>query len=256
MRLRDIFVLTKGTKAIIAIAFALSLLILGGALLYYREINRAEDPRIREARLMLSRFNTIKTADLSSFFLLDSAMAIFRQYPDYANSFEPGIIHNNKASVLLTMAMYDSTLAEAEKMNMLNMAIQYCDSSIKLYQDWISKWGALNELEIQERIRVHMHPDDTVFRKAGFERVIKQRMKDIRLAQIETPRRLSVSLTNKGTAYRHMHLPDSAMLCFEEALRLWKHNHTAKSNLQVLMGGQPEKPNLIRSLFPPDRKKN
>ncbi len=30
------------------------------------------------------------------------------------------------------------------------MAIQYCDSSIQLYQDWISKWGALNEQKFRK----------------------------------------------------------------------------------------------------------
>jgi len=72
-------------------------------------------------------------------------------------------------------------------------------------------------------------------------------------AQIETPRRLSVSLSNKGTIYHHMMKPDSSLTCYQLALSLWKDNRTAKSNLNVLMGGEPIKPSLIELLFPPDK---
>ncbi|MFN2313767.1 MAG: tetratricopeptide repeat protein, partial [Bacteroidales bacterium] len=69
------------------------------------------------------------------------------------------------------------------------------------------------------------------------------------------PRRLSVSYTNKATAYRHMMMQDSALVWYDRALALWKDNRTAESNLSVLLGGEPVKPGIIKTLFPPDRKK-
>jgi len=49
--------------------------------------------------------------------------------------------------------------------------------------------------------------------------------------------------------------PDSAFVYYQDALSLWKDNRTAESNLSVLLGGEPVKPNLIESLFPPDKNK-
>ena len=101
-----------------------------------------------------------------------------------------------------------------------------------------------------------MSETDPAFAGLNFNSIFRKRVKDMMLARVETPRRLSVSYTNKGTAYRHMMMPDSALLWYEKALAIWKHNRTAESNLSVLLGGEPVKPGIIESLFPPDRNKN
>ena len=75
------------------------------------------------------------------------------------------------------------------------------------------------------------------------------------LARLKPAGRLSVSYTNKATAYRHLMMQDSALVYYERALSIWKDNRTAESNLSVLLGGEPLKTGLIKSLFPPDRKK-
>jgi hypothetical protein len=100
-----------------------------------------------------------------------------------------------------------------------------------------------------------MKRDDPAFTGLNFDRIISGRIRNIKLAQVETPRRLSVSLTNKGAVYRYILIPDSAVAYYKEALELWPGNITAKSNLSVLMGGQPVEPTFIEKLFPPDRKK-
>lgn len=257
MPVKDFFILSKGTKVILLITFTVSMLTLTFAFFYYRSINRSEDPRIQRARELMLKFDKIPVTARSFevFPLLDSAAVIFRSLADYANSYESGLIQNNKASTLLVMALYDSTLQPAEKNTLLALSSAYCDSSIMLYERWISDWGTLSPDAIADRIRLFMMEDDPAFAGLNFHRVFSRRVKNIVMAQVETPRRLSVSLTNKGTIFRHTMQPDSSMICYRQALSLWKDNRTAASNLQVLLGGEPVKPSLIESLFPPDRKK-
>jgi tetratricopeptide (TPR) repeat protein len=257
MRINEVFILNKGTKVIITITFSVSVLAILFAFFYYRGINRSEDPRVRQARELLAHYDeaTGKINSMDFFPLLDSARAVYASVPDYRNSFETGLILNNKCSALLLMALYDSTLAEKEKTTLLNLAMAYCDSSIANYSEWIAGWENLPENEIESRIRPFMQKDDPAFQGYNFDRIVEQRIKYLVTAQVETPRRLSVSLTNKGTIYRHMRQQDSALIYYREALGLWPENRTAESNLSVLMGGNPVKPSFLKSLFPPDKNK-
>ena len=257
MKLSDIFVLTKGTKVILAITFSVSVIAIIFAFLYYRGINRSEDPRIESARKFLLKFeregSTINGID--AFVYLDSAFTVFKRLPDYRSSYETGIIYNNKCSALLLKAIYDSTIAENEKAVLLELSFSYSDSSIAVYKTWIKEWGNLPEEEIRQKIKPFMSRDDQAFSGLSFDKVFDRRVKNIILAQTETPRRLSVGLTNRGTLFRHLGETDSAYYNYTKALSHWKENRTARSNLSVLMGGDPVKPTLIESLFPPDKNK-
>jgi len=153
------------------------------------------------------------------------------------------------------MALYDSLISGHEKNVLLNLSLEYCDSSISVYSKWISEWDSLSDDEIDSKIRSQMQREDPAFSGYSYEKLLSGRKRNILSAKIETPRRLSVSLSNKGIIYRHLMKVDSALLCYEEALALWKDNRAAKSNLSVLMNGDPLKTGLIESLFPPDRKK-
>jgi tetratricopeptide (TPR) repeat protein len=257
MQLRDIFRISKGTKVILAITFSVSVLAIVFAFFYYRSINNSEDPRIRKAREFLSEYDKHAGGvnSFNSFHLLDSADRIFRSLPDYKTSFETGIIYNNKSSALLLMAIYDSSISETEKKELLSLSLDYCDSSIANYNAWISDWDGLSPEAVESKIRQFMTKDDPLFFNSDFGKVLQRRVRNICSAQIETPRRLSVSFTNKGTIYRHMMKPDSALLFFQEALSLWDDNITAKSNMSVLLGGEPVRATLIQSLFPPDKNK-
>jgi tetratricopeptide (TPR) repeat protein len=257
MQLADIFKISKGTKVILTITFTVSALAVTFAFFYYRSVNRSEDPRINKARELLARYDRI-SGDINSieaFFLLDTAFAIFSSLPDYETSFEIGVIYNNKCSALLLMAIYDSSITENEKNILLNMSMKYCDSSISIYRKWITEWDGLTPLDIDNRINKYMRENDPAFKAYNYKKIVARRINSIISARVETPRRLSVSLSNKGTIYRHMMKQDSSLLCYQEALSLWKDNRTAKSNLNVLMGGEPVKPTLIQSLFPPDKNK-
>ncbi|TFG90447.1 MAG: hypothetical protein E4H16_01780 [Candidatus Atribacteria bacterium] len=242
---------------IFAITFSVSVLAIVFAFFYYRSINNSEDPRIRKAREFLSEYEKLAGGvnSFNSFHLLDSANRIFRSLPDYKTSFETGIIYNNKSSALLMMAIYDSSISETEKKELLSLSLKYCDSSIAIYTAWISDWDGLSPEAVEGKISHFMTRDDPQFFNSDFGKVLQRRVRNICTAQIETPRRLSVSLTNKGTIYRHMMKPDSALLFFQEALSLWNENITAKSNMSVLLGGEPVRATLIQSLFPPDKNK-
>jgi len=257
MRLRQLFIISRGTKVVLTITFSVSFLAVLFAFFYYRSINNSEDPRIRRTRELLAEFEKISESNnrFNSFPLLDSAGTLLRAYPDYESSFEVGVIYNNKCSTLLLMALYDSTITEPEKRTLLDLSMKFCDSSITNYNRWISTWGNLSADSIATRISPFMKEDDPAFAGLNFRKILSRRIKNIVMAQVETPRRLSVSLTNKGTIYRHLLMPDSAQIYYNQAISLWGDNRIAKSNLNVLFGGEAIRPSLIESLFPPDKNK-
>jgi len=257
MQLRDLFIISKGTKVIFLITFSVSLTAVLFAFFYYNSINSAEDPRIAGAKKLLLEYDKVQGAinSFEAFPVLDSAFAIFKSLPDYSGSFETGVIYNNKCSALLLMAIYDSTISGSEKYNLLALSMNYCDSSINCYNFWKKEWSGLSSSEIENKLKLFMKEEDPGFRGVNFNKVFEKRVRNIREAQLETDRRLSVSITNKGTIFRHMQKPDSALICYKEALNLWEENRIAKSNLSVLMGGKPVKPSLLESLFPPDKSK-
>lgn len=257
MRFQDLIVISSGTKKILVITLSVALLAVIFAFFYYRGINRSEDPRAAGARRFMAEYDRVSGGkdSFKSFHLLDSAGRIYLRVPGYESSWEIGVIYNNKCSGLLLMALCDSTLAEPEKKTLLELSLIYCDSSIAVYNRWLSEWEELPDDEVARRVLDGMDEAGQAFAGLDFRKISGKRVKDVMLARIETPRRLSVSFTNKAMAYRHLMMQDSALVYYERALALWKDNRTAESNLNVLLGGKPVKPGLIKTLFPPDRKK-
>ncbi len=257
MSLKGLTNISPGTRKILAITVSVTTLAVVFAFFYYRGVNRSEDPRVSEARFYMTEYDRLAGgADSYAWFpLLDSARLIYRSVPGYADSWEIGVIYNNKCSGLLMEALYDSTVTDSERNTLLELSVIYCDSSIAVYNRWLDEWEELDEEEIAMRVKEGMDEDDSSFAGFDFRKISGKRVRDLILAQIETPRRLSVSYTNKAAAYRHLMMQDSALVYYERALELWKDNRTAESNLSVLLGGEPLKPGLIKSLFPPDRKK-
>jgi hypothetical protein len=257
MKLPDLFIITKGTRVVISITLGICGTGILIAWLYYRSVNRAEDPRVLPVRELIQQSEKLSAERKApeSFLILDSALRILRSIPGYENSYETGVIFNNACSAWLLSALYDSTLAETEKHKMLGTARNFADSSIRIYRDWIAEWDSVDEEQIRTSLTPSFNPDNKAFTGLNPQKILRKRILDIREAQKETPRRLSVGLTNLGTIHRHLNQSDSALLCFTEALELWPENATAKNNLNVLKGGEPIKPSLIKTLFPPDKKK-
>ncbi|MFA5815255.1 MAG: tetratricopeptide repeat protein [Bacteroidales bacterium] len=257
MKLPDLFKITKGTRVVISITLGICGTAILVAVLYYRGLNRSEDPRLVPVRELIQKSEELtgNRKAPEAFLLLDSALHLLKSVPGYENSYETGVIFNNACSAWLLSALYDSTLVSGEKEKMLVTAHTFADSSLRIYRAWISEWDSLPGDQIRIKIAPFFKPDDPAFAGRNPHRILDKRVKDIQSAQIETPRRLSVNLTNLGTIHRHMNRPDSALVCYAEALHLWKENKTAESNLNVLKGGKPLKPSILKSLFPPDKKK-
>jgi hypothetical protein len=78
MRIKEIFIISKGTKVILAITFSVSLLALIFAYFYYRSVNRSEDPRITKAREYLNEYEKAagRLKPIEVFPYLDSADVI------------------------------------------------------------------------------------------------------------------------------------------------------------------------------------
>ena len=256
MKFSDLFIVSKGTRVVISITLGICGTGILIAVFYYRGLNRSEDPRLVPVRELIRKSETLSANRKApeAYMVLDSAIRLIQTVPGYKKSYETGVMYNNACSSWLLAASYDSTLVPAEKEKMLRTARVFADSSMMVYRAWIADWDSLNPDQIHSRITPFFRPDDPAFSGRNPVRILKKRVRDIQSAQLETPRRLSVSLTNLGTIHRHLNQPDSALACYAEALRLWDKNATAKNNMNVLMGGKPIKPSLIKSLFPPDKK--
>ena len=98
MKLKDIFEISQGTRKLLAITISVTLSAIVFAYFYYRGMNRSEDPRIMEAKELLLEYEkmTRGISGIESFYILDSAFAIFSSIPDYDGSYEKGVIYNNK----------------------------------------------------------------------------------------------------------------------------------------------------------------
>ena len=67
---------------------------------------------------------------------------------------------------------------------------------------------------------------------------------------VETARRISVTLANLAVISRHENNLDEALEFNKEALTYWKDNFTAKNNLRALLGQKPVERTISEKLFP------
>jgi len=229
---------------------------LAAAWLYYSYQNAAEDPRVVEARLLLEEYDVLmKNGKFDEgLVLLDSIQQLYNAVPCYRESFEQGVIYNNRGSAWLTIALYntDDSMRKAE---ILILASKETTRSIYAYEEWMQKVDTMSFSEIQSEVIACFPEKDPEFEGLNYQRIIDRRIADIQLAKIETPRRLSVSYSNLGIIQRHQYKPDSAILSYITALKLWNRNPSAKNNLNTLLGRETEDESILRQLFPPDRRK-
>lgn len=252
----SIFKLTRETKIIftgVAIVSAISFAV---AYFYYSSINKSEDPRVVATKHMFVRYdewvsNKNYTAAL---LVLDSMEHIFNTVPGYAESYETGIVYNDRASVLIAQALYQNTDSAAKKI-MLDSAGKYALTSIDTYTLWIERYGKLPEVELRAQVIPFFAEDDKAFEGKKYHKILGKRVSDLLLAQKETTRRLSVAYTNLGIIQRHQFRQKEAAESYLKAISLWKENPSALSNLNVLYGLPPKDRSVIEKLFPPDKNK-
>lgn len=254
MDLKSIFTLTGKSKILIIFMLCISAVGFIIAYFYYSGVNQSEDPRVVETKYMFLRYD--KHIDNKQYGkamqVLDSVQQILQRTPGYPESYELGIVYNNRASILLSMALYQ-TADSLEKSRQLQIAKCYLDTCITIYSDWMDKNENLSEKEILQELKLTFPEEDKAFKSKNYNKIIRKRVRDLQAAQQETPRRLSVSLTNLGIIQRHLYLQTEAMLSYEKAISLWKDNYTARSNFNVLMGLPPTDRSVINKLFPPNK---
>lgn len=186
--------------------------------------------------------------------ILDSIEYIFNIIPGYAESYEPGIVENNRASIFISKALYE--LQDTNLKNkILGQALHHANRSIAIYEQWQLVYGKLPEDSLALKIKPFFPEQSQAFANHNYKKIFKKRIDDLILAQKEIKRRLSVAYTNLGIIQRHQHEQTQAAESYMKALKLWKDNHTALSNLNVLFGRPPTDRSFLEKLFPPDKNK-
>jgi len=254
--LKNIFQISSQTKKVLAGIILIICISLLTAYIYYNGKNKAEDPRIVQTKYLFRQFDEqIKENKISSALpLLDSIEFMLSKVPGYKESYEPGIVYNDRGSAYLSIALYgdkDST----ERIRLLDIAKRNIDSAIAIYNTWLAKYSSLSVEEISENIKPFFSENDPTFNGKYYNKILHKRVEDLVLAQKETPRRLSVCFTNLGIVQRHQYKQNEAVESYIKAIKLWKDNYTARNNFNVLMGKPPKDRSIIDKLFPPDKNK-
>jgi tetratricopeptide (TPR) repeat protein len=245
----------KGLGIIIAIMVILTAAGIYIASVYYGNINRSVDPRVRQAQVMYGRYNLYAAGNDSEkvLALLDSIKNVYLSVAHYRNSYEMGVLENNRASVFLTQALSD-TVIEARRQHYFSMAEQHLVQGIDLFTRWLDVFGQLTREEVAVIVSEDFYSDGSLENNEDLEPIIRNRVNAIMTAQVDTPRRLSVSFTNLGIIRRHENQIEQAYDYYSKALELWGENHAAKNNMNILFDRPVVNQSIIRKLFPPAKK--
>ncbi|MBN1925889.1 MAG: hypothetical protein JW798_08640 [Prolixibacteraceae bacterium] len=229
---------------------------------YYKSLNDSVDPRVLTARELYSGYNQLAVSNdfEEIFILLDSIERIYNAVPHYKNSYEVGVLYNNRAAALLTMALYKDSISIQSKFfsslpadTLWHMAQSAVSQSINIYEIWLEKYGDVNEISLRDSVEKDFFIGLDDYSEKERNRFFNNRMKEIRDARFETPRRLSVSYTNLGLVYRNNEEYEKAAEQYIKALDLWDRNLVAENNLNLLLNRPLKKRSLIQRIFPPKK---
>jgi tetratricopeptide (TPR) repeat protein len=245
----------KSTRVLIIIMSTLFILAFVAGQIYFDYDNKSVDPRTLEVVSLYEEYNiAVANSNYERIFtIMDSIEDVYKSIPHFQNSYEMGVVFNNRAATYISLAIKTPDADTLIKDSLLNLAYLNSVRSIEIYSEWINDWENKDKEEIIELIKPHYHEDNPVFAGKKIERFINKRTKQIIEAQKETPRRLSVSHTNLGIIYRHQNRFEDALLEYFTALELWPDNMTAENNMNILMDKPLKKPSILRRIFPKDR---
>jgi len=249
--------INKTTKALILIISALVLVTMLIAHFVYKSINESVDPRVVTARMLYEGYNGLaqRNAFDSVYILMDEIETQYNRYPHYRDSYEVGVLYNNRAASYLTLALYSDTTAMRLKMrdSLVNLSEIAAKKSIKIYQEWLLKYENKSPEEISQMASLDFFIGLENYNEKQQSRFFKRRVEEIESAQEETKRRLSVSYTNLGIIYRHHKQYEMAAEHYKTAFDLWDENLVAENNLNLLFNKPARERNFIQKLFPTKR---
>jgi len=222
---------------------------------FYREKDSSVDPRIRPARELYKSYNSVAAANQfdSVLALMDTIESIYRSVDHYDNSFEVGVLYNNRAAAWLTMGLFGEAYTGHERDSLVKKAEKAVRMGISIYESWKDNFKDLDESQVRQAVSGTFMEGLEQYNAEERERFLNSRIAEIMEAQAEINRRLSVGYTNLGMVYRHRQKYDSAAVCYEKALELWDRNLAAENNLNTLLGQPHRKRNFIERMFPPER---
>jgi len=221
---------------------------------YYEGVNSSEDPRVRRAKQLYNHYNQLAEEKKYQeiFELLDSMELIYHLYDDYTESYELGVLHNNRAAIFLNLALFEE-YTEQEADSLVLMAQSSLHKGISIYENWMQSFSSYTEKELQDLqypIYKGAFPQTD---SPQIEKYVLKRTKELLEAQKETKRRLSVAYTNLGIVYRHQNQIEEAVKSYQKALELWEDNLTAENNINILLGRPLKQRSMIDRFFPPEK---
>ena len=145
--------------------------------------------------------------------------------------------------------------AALSKDSLLALSEDAATRSILIYERWIDDYSADEEAELRRIVERDFLTGLDEFPAKEKQRFLSKRVKDIKEAQLETPRRLSVAYTNLGIIKRHQEKYTEAIEYYKNAIGLWDRNLTAENNLNKLLGRPVKKQNILQKIFPPEKEK-
>ncbi len=249
----------KQTRVLILIMTILVICAVLVASWYYNAENKSVDPRVVRAHEMYEKYNSLaEHSDYENIFLLmDSIEEIYADIDHYKESYEVGVLYNNRAAAYLSMALDSNNSDQIIKDSLFQLAEMNVLKSIDLYSKWLEEWEDKPKNEVQALVSSDFQKDDQMFKnKSNLNNYIRKRTKQIADAQFETKRRLSVSYTNLGIIFRHRNDFENAAKQYFHALQLWPDNLAAENNLNILFGKKQKKQSVMRYFFPKSRKED
>lgn len=248
------FQLKRSSYILILIMLGIFLVGIWYADQYYGQFNAAEDPRVIRAKELYQDYNTLaaekKYHEILD--LLDSIELIYENYEDYKDSYEVGVLYNNRAAIYLNLVLFEP-ITETEKDSLMDLSLVYLSYSRLTYEKWKAYFGSLSANELKKHFTPIYQRAYSVADSSIQNSYVRKRIDEMQLAQKEVNRRLSVTYTNLGILHKQMGNIEEALVQYEKALKLWPDNLTAKNNINVLFGRPLEKRGLIDRLFPKER---
>jgi len=162
-----------------------------------------------------------------------------------------GVVLNNRAATLLTIAIFE-TVDSNTRNRLLNKAEENIKTAIKIYTNWQNNYGTLPKDSLKN-IYTPIYENLKIYDEEESEKYLDKRVNDILEAQLEIPRRLSVSYTNLGMINRYKGDIHSALQNYKLAIELWENNLAAENNINIIMGLPIKERGILERLFPPKK---